>query len=92
MRLLHRVRQNDSGSICMDHYEFSDSPLAWFAALEAALRANDFRAAARARAELSRLGIEVRYRRLRPSLDLGPPLTGRTPTSDRGSAEGGRRG
>ena len=40
-----------------------DSPTAWFAVLERARLDEDYETAARAKRELSRLGVEVRFRR-----------------------------
>ena len=39
----------------------SDSPIAWFYTLEDARQRNDFERAARAKRELERLGIVVKY-------------------------------
>jgi hypothetical protein len=50
--------------------EWRDSPTAWFAALESALRRGDIDAATEARRELSRLGVTVRYRR--PNMEAAP--------------------
>jgi len=44
--------------------EFSDSPIAWFAVLEAALQRGDLRRAAQAQEQLRRLGVTVRFGRL----------------------------
>ena len=41
--------------------EAEQCPTAWFSALEAALRRNDFAAAERARRKLRRLGVRVRF-------------------------------
>lgn len=41
--------------------DIKDSPIAWFYTLENARRRNDFEQAARAKRELKRLGVEVRY-------------------------------
>ncbi len=38
-----------------------DSPVAWFAVLERARQSNDFETAAKARQELERLGVKVKY-------------------------------
>jgi len=41
----------------------SDSPIAWFVVLETARRQNDFELASRAKHELERLGIGIKYRK-----------------------------
>jgi hypothetical protein len=40
-----------------------DSPVVWFAVLERARQSNDFETAAKARQELERLGVKVKYTR-----------------------------
>lgn len=48
---------------------YHDSPSVWFTVLETALRAQDFAKAAQAKAELERLGVEVRFHQ--PLLGVG---------------------
>lgn len=43
--------------------EAADSPVAWFAVLERAKQTGDFATAARAVAELERLGVKVKYQK-----------------------------
>ena len=52
---------NDKG-ISKDKY--TDSPVAWFVVLERARQDSNFELAAKARQELDRLGVTVKYRRL----------------------------
>ena len=49
-----------------------DVPLYWFAALELALDVGDFRKAAEAKDQLSRLGVTVTHRRPRPTTGRRP--------------------
>jgi len=41
----------------------SDSPIAWFVVLETARRQNNFELAARAKGELERLGVVIKYQK-----------------------------
>lgn len=41
--------------------DYRDSPVAWFVVLERAREDGEFELAAKARRELERLGVEVRY-------------------------------
>lgn len=52
----------DHGRINRDRY--ADSPVVWFVVLERARRDSNFELAAKARQELDRLGVTVKYRRL----------------------------
>ena len=44
--------------------KYADSPVAWFVVLERARHDRNFELAAKARQELDRLGVTVKYRRL----------------------------
>ncbi len=52
----------NSKSVNKDKY--SNSPVAWFVVLERARQDSNFELAAKARQELGRLGVIVKYRRL----------------------------
>lgn len=41
--------------------DYENSPVAWFVVLEQARQGNDFERAAKARQELKRLGVDVKY-------------------------------
>ena len=43
---------------------YANSPVVWFVVLERARQDNNFKLAAKARQELDRLGVIVKYRRL----------------------------
>jgi hypothetical protein len=49
----------------------NDWPTYWFAALEKAVEAGDYEAAAVAQRELARLGVQVRYGRRQEVVDAG---------------------
>ena len=49
-----------------------DSPTAWFAALERARRTEDYELAARAKRELARLGVTVKWGRPRAAQEAPP--------------------
>ncbi len=49
--------------------DFNNSPIAWFAEFLHALDGRDVEQAARAKAELTRLGWTFRYRKPRPEAD-----------------------
>ena len=44
-----------------DDHEYRDSPVAWFAMLERAIRDGDYERAAVAQRELKRLGVKVKF-------------------------------
>jgi hypothetical protein len=48
---------------CDDADTAADSPTAWFAVLERARLTEDYELAAKAQAELERLGVKVRFHR-----------------------------
>ena len=50
---------------------FEESPIAWFGEMLLARDRNDFRRAAEAERQLSRLGWSVRYRKPRPGQEGG---------------------
>jgi hypothetical protein len=50
---------------------FRDQPIYWFAILDGAVERGDHATAARAQAQLRRLGVRVRYGRPRPNRQEG---------------------
>jgi hypothetical protein len=52
--------------------EIHDSPIYWFALLEAARQKHNFAAAAQAKDQLERLGVSVKYRRIKEAKRIDP--------------------